>query len=468
MIRHPWRVLAGIIFAGTAVRLAMAGAIGLGIDESYMVAAGRGAWHLGYFDHPPISWWLSNGAARLFGTEAGWAVRLPFIALFAVSSSLMFALTAPAFGTAAGLWAVAAFNLSPVFGVTSGGWVLPDGPLIAALLAAACCLQRALPGRGWAWWLGAGVCAGLALLSKYTAVLTFAGAALFMLATPSRRAWLVRPQPYVAAVLALLVFSPVIAWNAGNGWASLTFQGGRAAAAKFVPWGPLVTLGGEALFVLPWIWLGLMAAWLRAVRAGPGNEAAWLMSWLAAPPIVLFAVVSLWSRQVLFHWAAPGYLFLFPLLGAWLAPRAWALRAAGATAAFLGVAMAFVVLAVRLDWPALPGNPAVQARDWTELRGLDTGGLPLASISWADTGKVAIGAGRTVYCLNADARQFRFSTNPPDSGDVLIVAPRRTLAQMQAAYGGVFEHVEEAGTATAGGKEMPLFRGHGLVAWPSP
>ena len=38
----------------------------------------------------------------------------------------------------------------------------------------------------------------------------------------------------------------------------------------------------------------------------------------AFTPILLFTAVSLWSRNVLFHWAAPGYLFLFPLLGAWL------------------------------------------------------------------------------------------------------------------------------------------------------
>ena len=31
--------------------------VGLGVDESYMVAAGREV-GLGYFDHPPVAWWL--------------------------------------------------------------------------------------------------------------------------------------------------------------------------------------------------------------------------------------------------------------------------------------------------------------------------------------------------------------------------------------------------------------------------
>jgi 4-amino-4-deoxy-L-arabinose transferase-like glycosyltransferase len=74
-----------VIVVGTLLRLALAGSLGLGIDESYMVAAGR-TLRLGYFDHPPLSWWLSAGIARLAGTEAGWVVRLPFVALFAVST----------------------------------------------------------------------------------------------------------------------------------------------------------------------------------------------------------------------------------------------------------------------------------------------------------------------------------------------------------------------------------------------
>ena len=39
-------------------------------------------------------------------------------------------------------------NLSPVFGITSGTWVLPDGPLDCALTGAALCLMRAMPGSG--------------------------------------------------------------------------------------------------------------------------------------------------------------------------------------------------------------------------------------------------------------------------------------------------------------------------------
>ncbi|MBE7158289.1 MAG: glycosyltransferase family 39 protein, partial [Rhodospirillales bacterium] len=86
-----------------------------------MVTAGR-VLSLGYFDHPPASWWLAWGAAHLFGTEAPVVVRLPFILLFALSQWLMALITRSVGGPRAAFWAVMAFNLSPVFGLTTGTW----------------------------------------------------------------------------------------------------------------------------------------------------------------------------------------------------------------------------------------------------------------------------------------------------------------------------------------------------------
>jgi 4-amino-4-deoxy-L-arabinose transferase-like glycosyltransferase len=439
----------------------LAAVLGLGIDESYMVVAGRGAFRLGYFDHPPIAWWLSHGAA-LLGGESAFVVRLPFVALFAGSTWLMFRLADEVASARAGLWAAVAFNLAPVFGVTSGGWVLPDGPLVCALLGMALCAVRALQAPGWRWWLGCGACAGLALMSKYTAVLDIAGLALFLLSTAERRRWLGRPQPWVAALVALLVFSPVLAWNAGNGFASLAFQGGRAAAARFQPLGPIMTLAGEALFLLPWIWAGLMLVLWRGFRAGS------LLAWMAWPAILLFAVVSLWSRQVLFHWAAPGYLMLFPLLGAWLVDRRWIPRAARWSGGFVVAALLLVVAETRLG--LVPGDPLAQLRDWTSLGdGLAARGLPIAAANWSDAGKIGVGLGPEIpiFCLSADPREFRFATTPPTGGDVLIVAPRLSLAQMQTAYGGRFAAIEAlAPVMTQEAGAIPVYLGRGLIRWP--
>ncbi|MCW3473059.1 glycosyltransferase family 39 protein [Limobrevibacterium gyesilva] len=480
----PGRAVAGLIAGTTAIRLLLAWAVGLGIDESYMVAAGRDL-RLGYFDHPPLSWWLSSGIVHLTGSEAPVVVRLPFIVLFAVSTWLMYRLAATLFTPRAGVWAAVALNLAPVLGLTTASWVLPDGPLVCALLAAALCLVHALEGRGTAWWLGAGVAAGLALLSKYSAGLVLGGAFIALLTQPAHRHWLARPQPYLAAALALLVFSPVLVWNAQHGWASFAFQGGRAGGASFRPFGPIATLAGEALFLLPWIWLGLMIPFVRGLRAGPADWRRWLLCWLAAGPIVLFAVVSLWTRSMLFHWATPGYLFLFPLLGDWLdrwrqrRVRAWA----QGTAILTGVVLVLAVTEVRFNWLSAfkPGfDPALQGVDLTPLRpvlaarGL-LNGPAIAAPSWNDTGKVdyALGGHPRVLCLNLDARQYGFSPGPGAhiGEDMLIVAPRQNQARIEASYGKLFDSIEPLEPARLefpgrGTVEVPLFLARHLKRWP--
>ncbi len=399
-----------------------------------MVASGR-ALRLGYFDHPPASWWLQWAAAHLFGTEAPLAVRAPFIALFALSTWLTYRLGCLIAGPRAGLWAAFALTLSPVFGVTTGTWVLPDGPLDCALLGAALCLMHAVGGRGTRWWIGAGLCAGLALFSKYTAVLTIAGAFAYLLATPHRR-WLARPEPYLAGLLALAVFSPVVIWNASHHWASFAFQGDRADGLRFHPAQPFVVFAGEALFVLPWIWAGLLIAAFAFLRRG-GDWRPRLLCFLAAPPILLFSLVALWSSgRVLYHWAAPGYLMLFPLLGAWLAERPRLARnAAAATAAFVVLGLVIVCTDVRLDWlhGAFRRDPIIEATDWTSIRtDLQTRGLlPPDTVvgvpNWRDAGKIAyaLGPSVTVTVLNSDARQFGFVAPQRDfvGHPLLVLAP---------------------------------------------
>ncbi len=483
-----------LILAATLVRLGFAWSLGLGVDESYMVAAGR-VFSLGYFDHPPVSWWLSWGAAQILG-ETPLAVRLPFIALSALSTWLMFRLGTAVAGERVGFWAALGFSLSPVLGVTSATWVLPDGPLDCALLGAALCLLHALADRGRGWWMGAGICAGLALLSKYSAVLTIGGAFVFLLTSRAHRHWLARAEPYVAALLALGLFSPVILWNAAHGWASFAFQGARAGAARFRPLMPLSTLAGEALFILPWIWVPMMLTFLAALRRGPSDWRAWLLCCLGAPPIVAFALISAWSSQrVLFHWAAPGYLMLFPLLGGLIvrlldrgsvATR----RTLTGTAVFTVAVLAVLSLGVRFDLlhPVVTlfaprTDPMAEAVDWTSLRtDLAARGLlhrpdtVLAAPNWRESGKIAYGLGPDVAltCLNLDCRQFGLIR--PAAGavgqDVLLIVPEHPdrVAREMAPLFDRLETLEPTSLRYRGRvlKDVTLLLGHHLRQWPPP
>ena len=455
-----------LILATFLARLLFAAALGLGIDESYMVAAGRQL-RLGYFDHPPIAWWLAWASAHLAGGDSALVVRLPFIVLFALTTWLMYLVTTALFGAWAGLWAAVLANLCPVIGVTAGTWVLPDGPLFAALLGATLCLIAALPAEGraaWGWWLGAGICAGLALSSKYSAALTILGAIGFLLTEKESRRWLSRPHPYVAGLAALMVFTPVLIWNARHGWVSFLFQGGRAEG-RFNPLGPVLTLAGGALFLLPWIWLALVVCGFNALRRGPADKGRWLLVCLAAPPIIFFTLISLWSR-VLFHWAAPGYLMLLPLLGEAIARRQWSRRWLAATAAIVVLGAAFVGSEVRFDWlPSAIGefrlgnDPGIAAVDWTSLRQelaerglLNRPGMVVAATRWLDAGKIdyALGGRVPVICLGSDPREYGIIAPVGDyaGADVLIVAPGISPAAIAARFGKLFNSIDTLTPAT--------------------
>lgn len=483
--------VAALILVTLALRLVFASALGLGMDESYMVAAGRHL-HLSYFDHPPLAWWMAWAATHVLGTDAPWAVRLPFVVTFALSTWLMFRLTGRLFGDHAGLWAAALLNASPVFGVTAASWVLPDGPLLAGLLGAALCLVHALDAptdaAAWRWWAATGLCAGLALLAKYSAAFVIGGALLFLLTTPRGRAWLRRPMPWLAGLLAVAAFLPVLVWNARHHWASFAFQGGRAAGGHLRLAGPITSLAGEALFVLPWIWLPMMICALAALRRGPAEPRGWLLVCLGLPTIALFTIVSLWNR-VLFHWAAPGYLMLFPLLGL-LVGRVWRdsrpVRVLlAATALLVSTGVLLVASEVRYNWlpPVLeyfgsPRDPDLDAVDWTSVRAdlarrglLSRPGLVVAATRWFDAGKLdyALGGRPPVICLGNDPREYGLTARLADhaGADVLIAAPRMTLESIVTNYGAQFDSIVELPPVElrhAGRPAMsiPLFLGHRL------
>jgi 4-amino-4-deoxy-L-arabinose transferase-like glycosyltransferase len=423
----------------------------------------------------------------LTGSESPVVVRLPFIALFAVTTFLMYRLSSAFFGPEAGFWAAVVLNLAPLFGISSASWVLPDGPLLAALLGAAVYLAAALRSEGraaWGWWLGTGMCAGLALCSKYSALLTIIGAAGFLVTEPRSRSWLARPHPYAAGLVALVVFLPVLIWNAENDWVSFLFQASRAESG-FHPFGPIATLAGTAAFLLPWIWAPLVVCGFLALRRGPSDREGWLLVCLAAPPLIVFTAASL-RGNVLFHWAAPGYLMLLPLLGDavarhWRGSRAVRLWLAG-TAGFVVLGSSFVASEVRFNWlPAMIGDfrlgkdPSFDVVDWTSLRDdlaergfLDRPNLTVAALRWSDAGKVdyALGGRLPVICLGPDSHQYGLIARQDDEAgaDVLIVT-RAPFEKIVGQYWFLFDSIEPIAPATvlhAGhpALRLNLFLGH--------
>jgi 4-amino-4-deoxy-L-arabinose transferase-like glycosyltransferase len=462
MSRAAWVV----VLVACVVRLGFAGATGLGIDESYMVAAAS-SFDVSYFDHPPVSWFLELLARFVVGNEDPLTVRLPFVAVSVLSSWLLYVLTNRLYGAAAAFWAVVGYSVSPVFSLAFGCWVLPDGPLDTALLAAAYALVRALGIGGVAqprWWWAAGGFAGLALLSKYSAGLVLLGAAVYLLTDPVSRPALRGWRPWAAGVLAVAMFCPVVWWNAAHGWQSFHYQSSRASGLRLHFTAPLTIWGGEALFILPWVWLPMICLLLGAFRRGPADRPAWLLAMLAVIPVISFAVTGIWSStHILYHWAAPGYLMLFPLLGAWAASWRRPLRNAITVLSAVLLATAAGAIAAEESFPFVPDmdlrfppgkSPLLQALDWDSLRdefaGRDV--QAVAALRWYDAGKVgyALRGALPITVFGAEPHQFGIST-PPSSllgKNVLLLAMPGDVSAITRQYAPYFKTLSPAPALT--------------------
>lgn len=455
----PLPTLAVILVLGSGLRIALGAAFGLSVDETYTTAIAR-QFSLSYFDHPPLHVWLVGGWARLVGSEAPWIVRLPFIAVFVATSVLLHRLTRDLFGQRAALWAVLAISLSPIFTVGVGSWVLPDGPLACLALvmvsAAREAIDRQEAGRSAlpAWGL-AGVAAGGALLAKYLAIFPIAGVGLYLVTTPHRRV-LVTPGPWLAATLAALVFSPVIAWNAGHHWASFVFQGSRAGYSSISLGRMVATALGQVAYLSPALAAALVASLWRAARRGRDCDATWLIVCVAVPPIAFFTVAALWTT-ILPHWPAIGWLFVFVPLGADLAAlearcAPGLVRGLRASIAYLAFVVALVVSQTTTGWldrwiPSFPqSDPAVDMLDWSALRDelKARGALGpttlVGTLSFVDAGKVdyALGGTVPVLCLSRAPHHYPLlhDVDAYAGRDVLIVSNgrRRDWLELAAPY----------------------------------
>ena len=224
----PWLGVIALIAAMTVMRVIYASVLDLRTDEAYYWTWSKeGA--LSFLDHPPmIAWFIRFGTAIFGDTNLG--ARFAGILAMLVTQLLLADIVRR---VTHDFRAIVLALLMPEAALYYGllmAKVAPDTALIpfaAAMLWSLVRLNESGDGR---WWLAAGLFAGLALLSKFTAIMLLPAVAAFMLVPDWRWRWLSSPYPWLAALIAVAVFSPVLIWNFGHDWASFRFQAVRATA----------------------------------------------------------------------------------------------------------------------------------------------------------------------------------------------------------------------------------------------
>jgi dolichol-phosphate mannosyltransferase len=282
---------------------------------------------IGYLDHPLMVAWVMWPFVALMG-NIEFAVRAGAFLCWPVTAWFSWRLAMEVLGQAAAYRALVLIAVLPVY-FSFGLFMSPDAPLAACWAAALYFMHRIVVGEDPRAWLWLGVAIGLGMISKYTISLFAAAVVLYVLIDRPSRKWLSRPEPYIAALVALVLFTPVVAWNWQNDWASFSFQSQERLAHKFSFSLPRF-VGNVIALLTPTGIVSVIAlvAWRKqfaTLFARPGLPVATLersfrlLAWLALFPLAVFAAASL-IRASKLNWTGCAWLALVPFVAVLLTP----------------------------------------------------------------------------------------------------------------------------------------------------
>ena len=373
--RSRWDSALWILVVASVVRLVMSALIPLFPDETYYWEWSR---HLapGYFDHPPMIALLIRAGTMLLAPlgegSTPLAVRLGPLLAGVVGTIAMTATARRLGGSEAAARAALTVSLMPL---AAAGLVLatPDAPLLATVALTIYAVVRAVQAplrsrASFAWWTVAGIPLGLSFASKYTSILVPLGVLAAVLARRELRPRLREAGPYVACVVATLVFLPVLLWNAHHQWVSFTYQlqHGLGSPKGSTLGRELALVGGQAGLASPILFVLLIIAAWRALRQR-GDDARALLG-VTAAVMAAFFVVSAIRKPVEANWPAPAFVPTIALLAAttwtnrgerWL-DAGWWLAGALSAAVYLQSVVPILPLPERRD-------PMGRAYGWDEV-----------------------------------------------------------------------------------------------------
>jgi 4-amino-4-deoxy-L-arabinose transferase-like glycosyltransferase len=295
--RRQLLAVAALFAALTLMRMIYAGVIELRTDEAYYWTWSKEN-VLSFLDHPPMVAWFIRFGTAIFG-DTNFGVRFAGLLAMLVSQLLLADIVRR---VTHDFRAVILAVLMPEAAIYYGllmGKVAPDVALIPFAVAMVWALVRLAESDDARWWLAAGVFAGLALLSKFTAAMLSPAVLAFMLIPAWRRRWLTSPYPWAAALIALAIFSPVLIWNVQHDWASFRFQSVRAVATHDLSLRTVGDFFGLQFFLvgpilLPVVLSGVILTAWRAIRRG--DAIAILLSLCVIVPFGYFFWKSLTLR----------------------------------------------------------------------------------------------------------------------------------------------------------------------------
>ncbi len=362
------------------VRLVFIFTLNLSDDEAYYWQYARHL-SLSYYEHPPLVALSNYLMMKLLGSTA-YAVRMSAL-LYSIGDSILVWLIANRMlkDKMKAFLSVLALNIIPAYAI-GGLMMLPDAPLGFFWLLTMYFLMRVfLDGKG-QYWYAAGVALGLDMLSKYHSIFIPVSALVFMVLSKEDRKWFKDVRPYVATVIASIIFSPVILWNIQHHFESLGFElvsrnpNFHISIDKFFTF-----LGSQIGFISPLVFFLLIYAIYYGFKryyvglkgnviARSGAESAttkqsssqnkgYLFLSIFAAPIILFFFAVSFVVDSKPNWALMGYIpgvILSVQLSYEMLNKKWFRKYL-----WIGWALALlftIIIHIQLYYPLIPLKPA--------------------------------------------------------------------------------------------------------------
>jgi undecaprenyl-diphosphatase len=385
------------------------GIIDLSPDEAHYWEWSRRL-DLSYYSKGPMVAYLIAIGTAIFGNSV-FGIRILAVIFYALSSIFLYLLGKKLFDEKTGVAAAILIQIVPLY-TTYGVLFTIDSPFIFFWILSLYLFYRVIEqqsavssqqsakletlnskhppqspldkgGIKGGYWLLLGIVVGLGLLTKYTMAFFYLCAFLFLLSSYQNRKLLLTKWPYISLVLSLIVFSPVIFWNANHDWVTLKHTAGQAHISS--QWSVISDrwvkdffefLGSQIGVITPILFIMIFYAIFKLrtlpleLKTKNSKLKTDFLFWFSVPIILFFLLKSL-QGKVQANWALPGYAtgfvaFSWLFIGRWELTKRW-LR----SIIVVGVVFSFIASSASYVLPffELPPkrDPSSRIRGWKEV-----------------------------------------------------------------------------------------------------
>jgi len=309
-------------------------------DEYYYLACANRL-DFGYVDHPPLSIWILALWKMFFG-DTMLVIRIVPAIISSISLMILGLLTQKlGGGKSAIILAMVSFMLTPIFLGMNTIYSMNTFDYFF-WISSAYLFLKLIQTENKKYWIGLGIILGLGLLNKTSVLWLGAGILAGTIFTPLRKD-LKTKYPYIAFIIAILIFSPYIIWNVTHDFAHLEFMR-NAATEKYGGLTPISFIMDQLLIHNPvsiLIWLpGIIFYFFKkGSRQFRPLGFIWLTTFLillinghskgeyiSAAYQILFAggavLVERWSTLPKRHWLKYAVILQIVVVGIILSPLA--------------------------------------------------------------------------------------------------------------------------------------------------